>query len=476
MGRLRIARLVVGLGLGTLAPIVAGCASAREAETRGALSNASSSRARAEPAFHDVNAAHTDDGSVAGYVAAAITHSPSLEAAFERWRAEVQRISKARRLPEPTISFSVFVQGIETRVGPQEGRISLQQAFPWPTSLSAGADAASSKAVAMQRLFEAEALTVTQTVHVSYWNLWQVRAVREVHRAHLAVVADLAQAVSARVSTGAASLADLQAVELTAARLRDRIAGMDEREHMAEAQLLAAVGDGRERFVGVATSDAPVDAVDPVVPVDTDDDVVAAARVHPRVTSAGFLADGADAIAEVEGAQALPSFSIGADWFLIGEAQNPAVVDSGKDAFAVGGGVRVPLWQGSYADSVDAARADARAKRAEQRALADAAAADAISGLSSVRDAARRVTTTSNVLLPQAEDTYTSVLGSYAVGRNTAAEVLLAQRDVLDLRVDLAVARADYARAWATLERVTGQALRRGLVPAPPEPKEEDHD
>ena len=78
-----------------------------------------------------------------GYVATALERHPQIRAAFERWRASVYRISEARRWPEPTISFRYFVRSVETRVGPQQARFGVQQAFPWPTKLTAGADAAS---------------------------------------------------------------------------------------------------------------------------------------------------------------------------------------------------------------------------------------------------------------------------------------------------------------------------------------------
>ena len=45
-------------------------------------------------------------------------------------------------------AFGYFVRSVETRVGPQRARISLQQAFPWPTRLTAGSDAASGRGTA----------------------------------------------------------------------------------------------------------------------------------------------------------------------------------------------------------------------------------------------------------------------------------------------------------------------------------------
>ena len=116
----------------------------------------------------------TLDGRLSSYLAFALARSPELRASFERWRAATMRISRARRIPEPIIKYSYFVRAVETRVGPQNHKLSLMQSFPWPTALSAGADAASSKARAAQRRFDGEVLQVQRAVADAYWRLWLV--------------------------------------------------------------------------------------------------------------------------------------------------------------------------------------------------------------------------------------------------------------------------------------------------------------
>ncbi|MGB1015568.1 MAG: hypothetical protein ACPG4T_15635, partial [Nannocystaceae bacterium] len=70
-----------------------------------------------------------------------------------------------------------------------------------------------------------------------------------------------------------------------------------------------------------------------------------------------------------------------------------------------------------------------------------------------------------NTLLPQAESAYGSVLGAYTTGQGSVAQTLLLQRDLLALRIELERAHADYARAWARLQQVTGRELHRAPTP-----------
>ena len=402
------------------------------------------------------------EAGLAGYLRLALERNPDIRAGFERWQASVHRISRARRLPEPTIGFGYFVESVETRVGPQQARISLQQAFPWPTKLTAGADAASAQARAMQRRFEAQALVVAQRVATAYWNLWQVRAVKAIRREHLEVIRGLSASVRARVSTGAASLADLQQIDLTAAGIEDDIRGMEEAERGAEAQLRAAVGVAAAFPVPTPQEPGRAD-----MPMASSAALASLVRAHPMVESVGFLAEASEATARAEGADRFPSFTLGTDWIITDEADMPGVKDSGQDAVIVGVGIRIPLWQGSYADSVAAAQADSRAQLAEQSALRDRVEAELAATLANLRDATRRVAIYRGTLVPQAEAAYASLLGAYPVGRATVAQLLLAQRDLLEQRIALEQARADHARSWARLEELVGRELAPEPEPSP---------
>lgn len=452
--------LLAALGLGAA---VLGCAGSTERAVRHDLTQMpvayAGMAAEADPKNDGDPQPVGPRAGVEDYVRLALDRSPTLRADFERWKASVHRVSGARRLPDPTLSFGYYIRSVETRVGPQQARIGLQQAFPWPTRLTAGADAASAQARAMQRRFEAQALTVARSAAGAYWDLWQVRATRTIEREHLDVVRGLSDSVRGRVATGAATLAELQQTDLTAARIEDRVRGMDERERSAEARLRAVLGV--DSTFAVPTFQGPGPAA---MPQASTAELRADVEAHPRIEGLGLLTQASEATARAEGAERLPSFTVGADWVVTGDAVDPSVEGSGRDAVVVGAGVRIPLWQASYSDGVAAARAESRAREAERRSALDQAQAALTSTLADLRDATRRIGLYRSTLVPQAESAYESVLGAYTVGRASVSQALISQRDLLELRTELERARADHARTWAKLEELVG----RELTPARP--------
>lgn len=395
------------------------------------------------------------DGSLDRYIAYALEHNPELEAQYEEFRAATYRISRARRLPEPTLTYTYFVRSVETRVGPQRHRFGISQAFPWPTKLSAGAEASALSAQSAKRQFEASALRVSARVSDAYWELWLVSQVRRIQKEQLVLSRTTSELVRSRLEIGAASLSDVSQTDLVLSRATDVIAGLDEAERRSRAALRRALGAPDGMALPVHTA-APL----LVAPVEPDGALVAAAQAHPGVGALELMAQSKSSSAESANADRYPSFVLGLDYVETGPAKMPNQADSGKDAVMVMLGVKLPLWGGAYGDEVDAARADSASFKARAASARNDARSRVHVVLSEIRDALRRARLYQHTLVPQATTALKSVIGSYAAGRATLPQLLMAQRELLEIELSLAQARAVHARAWAQLEDAVGRPVR----------------
>jgi outer membrane protein TolC len=391
---------------------------------------------------------------VEAYAAAAVERHGDVRAAFHRWEAATARIPGAGALPSPEVAFGVYVRAIETRVGPQQGRIGIRQAIPWPGGLRAASRAARAQADAAADQLADTTLQVVREVADAYWTLWELRTTRGLHEEHLVLLDGLSSTVRARVETGQATLADLQQVDLVRARLADRLATMATDERAVVARLRSLVGDQP----AYPTPTAPVLALpDPA-------DLSARLAEHPRFAALAHEVEAADARVAAARADRMPGVAVGGDWIAVapGSVASP---DAGRDALSVGGGVTVPLWQGVVARDVAAARAESQARDATLRAALDDATAALVAQVAAVEDTHRRVAVVTQTLRPQAEAAFTSLLANNTVGKASLAQTLLAQRDLLELSVEAAAAAAAHARAWAALDALVGDVPRRPEAP-----------
>jgi len=60
--------------------------------------------------------------------------SPEIIAARANWLAHKKRIGASWAPPDPVVGFDVVGEETQTRVGPQDGRLSVMQKIPFPFS------------------------------------------------------------------------------------------------------------------------------------------------------------------------------------------------------------------------------------------------------------------------------------------------------------------------------------------------------
>lgn len=393
------------------------------------------------------------DGSLQTYLIYAMSRSPELRADFERWRAAIERIAVARRLPAPTLSFGVFLRSVETRVGPQRLRLSIRQSFPWPTRLSAASDAAAHRARAAEARLEGRALALRHRVAEIYWRLWLVERVHRLKIDQEDLLEMLTALVRGRIETGQADLAELAQVELLLDGHRDHHGVHAEARIALEAELRAAIGAPAELPTPITDAAPPFG-----LPAASAQTLLGWVLAHPRLARLERLAQAADAAADAEDALRYPSLGLGLDWIETGEAADPSMPQSGLDPLIVSVSVSLPIW-GGYGAGVEAARADAAAERAGYEALALEADAALRGRLAQLRDTRRRALLHRDLLVPRGLSAWEATLGAYQVGRSGIAAILLVQRDLLAHQIALEQARIEHALGWAALEDLVGREL-----------------
>lgn len=427
-----------------------GCAAASEPALRSDL-RAATERLGARPADAPNIAL---DGTLATYVAYAASRSPALRASFDRWRAATHRIAPARRFPDPVVTYAFYAAPVQTRVGPQRHRLGVRQAIPWPTRLSAAADARSLAARAAQRDFEGRTLALRSRIASAWWRLWAIERQRPVYADQATLLATLTETARTRIAVGSGTLAEVAQLELLEARLADRIAALDEMQSTARAALRAAIGAPRD--IGLPVAD---DVPAPTLPHEALDALEQAARAHPRMEAYELRARSHEAQAGAAEADRLPSFVLGLDWIETGEASMP-VNGSGDDALLVSVGVRLPLFgQDAAAEAQAAEHAEGDAERAMRQAAENDAIAELSAAWSSVRDSHRRLALYETTLIPQARAAQESVNGAYAASELGAANLITAQRALLEIALEAIAVRAEHGVAWARLEALAGRPV-----------------
>jgi outer membrane protein TolC len=150
------------------------------------------------------------------------------------------------------------------------------------------------------------------------------------------------------------------------------------------------------------------------------------------------------------------SSSAGLKWIRVGEAINPTLEDSGKDAVMVDLTWELPLFRGKYSGAIRGAEAQVAAAEAGRQGLEDILAADVEMTLFDWREADRREDLYGHALLPKAREAWQAAATAYRTGGGGFLDLVETLRTMLDLTLEHERARADRGQAAAALGALTG--------------------
>lgn len=388
------------------------------------------------------------------YVRYALYHSPSVEAAYQRWLASAARLPRVRALPDPRLNFGFFLDEVETRTGPQQARIGVSQSFPWPGLLDGRESAEALGARAAWRRFEAERLAVTERVVEALHELAYLDAAVRITGESLDLLSSFEEVVRARYRVGAGSHSELTRVHVELGRLDDRRTRLRAMRPVYAAELNAALN-------------RPADAEIPqlaglpgrVVSVDGAELAEIARVSNPTLLALDERVEEHRVRTDVARLEGLPDFTVGLDYTVTGEAMNSSIPESGDDPILLSFGISLPLWREKYDAGVREAIARRLAVSLERADEANRIAASIQRAWFEHTDADRRVLLYEKTLIPKAEESLRASLAGFRAGGTSFLDLLDSERTLLEFAVAAERARADRGQALARLSRLVGRPV-----------------
>jgi outer membrane protein TolC len=381
----------------------------------------------------------------------ALDHSPAVQAAHARWRGVAAGAEAADAWADPHLTYGYFVEPVETRVGPQEHKVMLNQAIPWFGTTGARRRAAEADADA---LFHAYAQALQQTVFevksLVYERAYLEQAMR-LTRENIELVRRLEGVAQARLRGGGAAGAAVKA-QLELGRLEDRLISLGDRLRPLETRMNAALGRAH------GTPHAWPEDLPYADAFALGGKALAALSRSPVFRELKARVEGETERVDLARRTVYPEMVVGLDYVVTGDAVDPSAPDSGQDAVMAKIGLRLPLWLGK--NRAELARARYAQTASEQR-LQDGLnrlRVDLDEMVYACREAYRQAALYRDTLLPQAEQAMAMAEEAYRAGTSGFLDLVDAQRLLLELQLNYQRARADAEIRRAEIDMITGQA------------------
>ncbi len=383
------------------------------------------------------------------YLQMAAENNPGLKAKFNEYMASLEVGPQVSTLPDPKVAFGYFISPVETRVGPQQFKISASQMFPWFGTLEAKENLAVQMAKAKYELFLEAKSKLFNEVRATYFNIYFNRRAIEITRENLTILNTFQNLANIKVEAGKVSAVDEYRIKMETGDLENQLALLIDKQSVLELMfynLLNVEGDQK-----VLTPEI-LWAFDLSLSKEQVLDSIQANNHQLLVLS--LQQEALSYRKELAGKQGKPDFTIGLDYTFIGQGENNL---AGTDAFVFPMiGISIPLYRNKYRAMVNEVVYLQEAKEYELT--------DKINILETILektwkdylDADRRL----RLYISQLELSNQSLNlleTEYATGNKDFEEILRMERKVLKYGLELEKARADKQAAISFINYLMGQ-------------------
>ena len=382
------------------------------------------------------------------YLTMAAENSPLLKAKFNDYLAALETVPQVGALPDPQLAFGYFIRPVQTRVGPQEFRISATQMFPWFGTLKARENVAVQTAKAKYELFEESRAKLYDEVRGTYYNLYFNQKAVSIVRENIEILQRFQNLALIKVETGKVSSVDEFRIEMEMGDLENQLALL--RDH--QQYLMVAF----RNLLNIELENVSLpDTLWNATPTLGRQDILDSIRnENHQLLGLELQREALSYKQELAKKSGKPDFSLGLDYIVIGKGENNL---SGEDALMFPRiGITIPLYRNKYRSMIKEAAYQESAKALEKEDKMNMLETLFEKTWNELQDADRRIK-----LYRKQQDlaarSISLLEAEYATADENFEEVLRMERKQLYYSLELERARADKQAAVSFLNYLMGK-------------------
>lgn len=293
-------------------------------------------------AFGFINNALSQDV-LSTHLQTAAENNPGLKAKFNEYNAALEKVPQVGALPDPTISFGYFIQPVETKLGPQQAKISLSQMFPWFGTLNAQENSAESFAKAKYEMFEEAKSKLYYDVKSTYYNLYFMQKAIGITNNNIDILNSFKSLANIKLELGKTSAVDVLRVDMEINDLENQLALLKDNLWMLTVKFNNLLNVPNENLVSISDTIISKD-----LGLDKESLVDSISFNNNILSSFDFQIEALHYKEKAASKTGMPKITLGLDYTFIGEGES-TMDNAGQDAFMFPKiGISIPLYRKKY--------------------------------------------------------------------------------------------------------------------------------
>lgn len=385
--------------------------------------------------------------------------NPSLRAARLRAEARALEERQASALPGPTVQGIGHAYPTVTARGPQRSQWQVRQSIPFPGKRKLRGEVAVLGARAAEADAEAIAQDLAFKIETAYYELYRVQRRDALIRAFEEELRQFEAAATTRYEVGDGSQQAILKAQIERGQLEVQREHLRAERHSTLQSLARLTGR-----TDLEAPDRPVEVAAPSELGKGSEMVEAVAENRPEANALRRRIEQAETEIALAQRAFWPDFTVGAEYTDVRRGDLTPTM-TGRDAFKLSVGLRIPLWWGKQQARFDQAQVERRRVEAELDDFRLHVRAEVSDLREQLRRQQRQLTLLDERLLPQAETSLEATLSAYRAGQTDFLDLLDAERTLFQLRMDYEDTHARALQTAAAMERALGRSSLDGSTP-----------
>ena len=275
------------------------------------------------------------------YLQIAAENNPGLRAKFNKYLASLEVAPQVKALPDPQLAFAYFIKPVETRVGPQQVKISASQMLPWFGTLASRENIAIQSAKANYEVFLEAKSKLFNDVRSTYSNIYYNQKAIVIIEENLRFLESIQKLAEIKVEAGISSSLDVYRIEMETNDLENQFSLLKDNHEVLEVlffNLLNIKKEGGLRIPALVLTDSNTQSKMELEAL--------ISKNNHQVLQLSLERQALQHREDLAKNLGRPSFTIGIDYTVVGEGNNNL---AGTDAIMLPKiGLTIPLFRNKY--------------------------------------------------------------------------------------------------------------------------------
>ena len=384
----------------------------------------------------------------------AVDNNPQLKVQKLEWQRLIHQYKQVTSLNDPTLVYSESLSPIETRLGPQDRVLSLNQKLPYRGKLALKGEVVKKDIEMAKVKYDKASRDLTVSLKQAFFELVYLENAIKITTQNKRLLEQVNQVATADYASNVSALNDVAKAQSQYAQVAYDLTLLEELRSTEKTRINTILNRAPEFSFEINSQTR--------MPAAFKHEVASLyqwAESNEEITLADIAIQKSQVQSKLSDYASKPNFILGARYSQIGARDVPNLRDNGKDAFSINFGMSIPLNRGKN----DAIKEQAKLQHLQQmenkKTIQNQLRNAVKSTYFKLNNAYRQTVLYKDNLIPQANRAAQIAQLQYRENKGSIASYLETQSAWLNFQLAYQRAVADYWSNLTQMEKLTGKKL-----------------